>query len=509
MGYNNPGMIKIITSILRHACELDPTKPVVVGVSGGPDSMCLLDIVHKAGYPLLVACLNHGLRPEAAAEVELVHHTAAALGAPFATRTVDTLKFAEKASLSIEAAARQLRYEFLFSEAVRINAQAVAVGHTADDQAETILMHLMRGSGLAGLKGMDFHAFLSSWSAEIPLVRPLLTTWRSEILAYCQQHQLITTLDATNQSQDYFRNQIRLEILPYLAAYQPNIRQNLVRMANTLSADYALLHSLVETAWQTCLVEDGPGYVAFHRRKVLELPVATQRDLLRKAMLLKRAGVQDVEFAMIERARHHLVVADGSKTYDIGAGLQLRIEQDIAWIVGRDVDLPCGAWPELLTAQAIELSIPGFIELEHGWVLLAHLEHVGAAQVHDLDCSGNSHCSNDFSRSFSSFGVKDIHENSIQDHYLATFDADRLVFPLYIRHRLPGDRLQPAGMHGKTVKLSDLMINLKLPARSRRTWPLVCSGEQIIWVPGCRQSYLAQPDTSTQRVVRLHLTRAA
>ncbi len=508
MGYNNPGMIKIITSILRHACELDPARPLVVGVSGGPDSMCLLDMVHKAGYPLLVACLNHGLRPEAAAEVEIVHQTAVALGVPFTTRTIDTLKFAEKASLSIEAAARQLRYEFLFSEAVRINAQAVAVGHTADDQAETVLMHLMRGSGLAGLKGMEFRALLSSWSAEIPLVRPLLTTWRSEILAYCQQHQLSTALDATNQSQDYFRNQIRLEILPYLAAYQPNIRQNLVRMANTLSADYAYLHSLVETAWQTCLVEDGPGFVAFYRRRVLELPVATQRTLLRKAMLLKRAGVQDVEFAMIERARHHLDDADGSKTIDIGAGLQLRIEQDIVWIVGRYIDLPAGAWPALLTAQPIELPVPGFIELEQGWVLQALLENPGAAQFHDLDCSSNSHCSDDFSRSFSS-RVKDIHENSVQDLYQATFDAERLKLPLYIRHRLPGDRLQPAGMHGKTVKLSDLMINLKLPARSRSTWPLVCSGEQIIWVPGCRQSYLAQPDTSTQRVVRLLLTRTA
>ena len=100
-----------------------------------------------------------------------------------------------------------------------MNAQAVAVGHTADDQAETVLMHLLRGAGLAGLKGMEFRSWLDSWSTEIPLVRPLLTTWRSEVLEYCQHNRLTPAQDATNQSLDYFRNRLRLEILPYLEQY--------------------------------------------------------------------------------------------------------------------------------------------------------------------------------------------------------------------------------------------------------------------------------------------------
>jgi tRNA(Ile)-lysidine synthase len=374
-----------------------------------------------------------------------------------------------------------LRYEFLFSEAERINAQAVAVGHTADDQAETILMHLLRGTGLAGLKGMEFRAFPTSWSAAIPLVRPLLTTWRAAILAYCQQYNLITVQDTTNQSLDYFRNQVRLDILPHLAAYQPNIRQNLVRMANTLAADYALLQCLVEVAWQTCLIEDDPGYVAIDRKKVLQQPLAIQRYLLRQAMLLKRAGVQDIEFSMIERARHYLGEAISTKTYDVGAGLRLRIEQNIAWIIGMDVHIPTGDWPAVMTGGEVELSIPGSIVLQNGWVLQALLYDAGALPPPGLALR--------------------------QDHYQATFDVDRLDLPLLVRQRQPGDRMQPAGMDSQTVKVSDLMINLKLPARSRSHWPLVCSGDHIIWVPGCRQSYLAQPGPSTQRVVRLRLYR--
>ena len=445
--------------------------------------MCLLAQLRKAGYPLLVGCLDHGLRSEAAVEVDLVQQVAAGLGVQFTTRVVDTKQMAKQTGLSIEAAARQLRYEFLFSEAERINAQAVAVGHTADDQAETILMHLLRGTGLSGLKGMEFRTFPTSWSTAIPLVRPLLTTWRAEIMAYCQQHHLTTFQDATNQSQDYFRNKIRLDILPYLAAYQPNIRQNLVRMANTLSADHALLHSLVEAAWQNCLVEAGPGYVALDRSKILQQPLAIQRYLLRQAMLSQRTGVQDIEFSMIEHARRHLDEALGTKTYAVGAGLQLRIEQNVAWIIRIEAPLPAGNWPAVLTGRAVELPVPGAIELQAGWVLQALPNHADTLLAEDL-----------------TEGLP---------NYQANFDVDRLELPLLVRQRRPGDRMQPAGMDGKTVKLSDLMINLKLPARSRSHWPVVCSGDHIIWVPGCRQSYLAQPGRSTRRVIRLRLSRPA
>ena len=407
--------------------------------------------------------------------VQQVAHT---MGVEFVTQAVDTHRFASRTDLSIEAAARQLRYEFLFTHAARFNAQAVAVGHTADDQAETVLMHLLRGAGLAGLKGMQFRTFLNSLNPDIPLVRPLLTTWRRQVLEYSRQHGLVPALDATNQSLDYFRNRLRLEILPYLEQYQPNLRQHLVRMAGTLALDYEYLQNQVQAAWDVLLLDQGQGFLAFHRTKFLTLPLPLQRYLLRQAMLSLRTGTQDVELAMVERARLSLEASSGHSTCDVGAGLQIRVEQDTFWVIVRGVALPAGDWPALLPNQVLELTTPGEVDLQAGWVLQAELIPSAVAAA--------GHAAN-------------------QDPYQAWFDTARLPSPLIVRQRQPGDRIQPVGMGGKSVKLSDLMINLKLPYRSRATWPVVCVGDQVIWLPGCRQSHLALPDASTRQVLQLRL----
>ncbi len=472
-------MIDNIGSVLTQECALDPLRPVLVGVSGGADSLCLLDILDKSGYSLVVACLDHGLRPEASSEVLLVQQIAASMGAVFVSQCVDTRHFALQAGLSLEAAARQLRYQFLFSQAVSCKAQAVAVGHTADDQAETVLMHLLRGAGLVGLKGMEFRSWLDSWSTDIPLVRPLLNTWHHEALEYCAQHNLSSIQDATNQSPDYFRNRLRHEIIPYLEQFQPNLRQHLVRMAGTLALDYQLLQDQVDAAWDALWTEQGHGYIAFNRVEFLTLPVAIQRHLIRKAMLSLRSGFQDIEFEMIERARACLEMHNGHRTCDLGAGLQLRLEQEVVWVVLRDIELPAGAWPSIPADRPVEIPVPGSVELPHGWVLQVVLHPV----EHKADMPGPDG----------------------EDSYQAWFDAAVISTPLIIRCRKPGDRMQPAGMGGKRVKISDLMINQKLPYRSRGNWPLICAGSEIIWVPGCRQSQVALPGESTRQLLQLKL----
>ena len=473
-------MLERILPFLTQQCALDFTQPIVIGVSGGPDSLCLLHLLHTAGYPLVVACLDHGLRLESASEVHMVQQVAQTMGVEFITQAVDTHAFASQAGMSIEAAARQLRYEFLFAQAARISAQAVAVGHTADDQAETVLMHLLRGAGLSGLKGMQFRSWLTSLNPKIPLVRPLLTTWRSQVLEYCQQHGLVPALDVTNQSLDYFRNRLRLEILPYLEQVQPNLRQHLVRMAGTLALDYEYLQSQVQAAWDDLLLYQGQGCLAFQRTKFLTLPLPLQRYLLRQAMLSLRTGTQDVDLAMIERARLSLEEYSGHSTCDVGAGLQLQVEQDTFWVIVRGVALPAGDWPALLSNQVLELPIPGELVLPAGWVLQAEIIPSAMVPACGTTAGGS---------------------------YKAWFDAARLPSPLLVRQRQPGDCIQPSGMGGKSVKLSDLMINLKLPYRSRATWPVVCAGDQVIWVPGCRQSHFALLEQNTQVFLRLCLLR--
>ncbi|MCJ7432304.1 MAG: tRNA lysidine(34) synthetase TilS, partial [Anaerolineales bacterium] len=148
-------MLENIETILRDQCKLTKDRTIIVGVSGGPDSLCLMESLRQAGYKIIVAHFNHRLRPESDADANLVEQTAAHLAIPLVVDSGDVRAYAESESLSIEEAARNLRYRFLFEQARRTNAQSVAVAHTADDQVETVLMHFLRGAGLAGLKGMS------------------------------------------------------------------------------------------------------------------------------------------------------------------------------------------------------------------------------------------------------------------------------------------------------------------------------------------------------------------
>ncbi|MBL8102073.1 MAG: tRNA lysidine(34) synthetase TilS, partial [Anaerolineales bacterium] len=186
-----------IDDILKNECGLLKDRPVVVGVSGGPDSLCLMETLRKAGYPVIVAYFDHQLRPESAADARMVEKTANRLMLACYLDGADVRAHAEGKKLSIEEAARNLRYRFLFNLARRYNAQAVAVGHTADDQVETVLMHFLRGSGIAGLKGMSYRSIIPVFDPEIPVVRPLLDMWREETVVYCAVHGLRPHYDSS------------------------------------------------------------------------------------------------------------------------------------------------------------------------------------------------------------------------------------------------------------------------------------------------------------------------
>ena len=202
---------------------------LVIGVSGGADSLCLLDVLHslarKHRLELYVAHLNHGLRPEAPAEAEFVRAESERRGAVFFSETVDAQAIAQSNQQSLETAARDLRYAFFRRVAQEVSAGLVAVAHTADDQAETVLMHLLRGSGLRGLRGMAPRRVIGNWlnsnwdssasPSQLPLflIRPLLQTTRSQVLAYCDEHKLTPRVDSSNADTRYLRNRVRHELL--------------------------------------------------------------------------------------------------------------------------------------------------------------------------------------------------------------------------------------------------------------------------------------------------------
>jgi tRNA(Ile)-lysidine synthase len=472
-------MFEQIPTILQKDCSLKPDLPILVGVSGGPDSLCLADLLRRTGYQVTVAHYNHHLRPEAEADARKVAEFAEANGLPCVESGADVAVYAETRSLSIEEAARELRYQFLFEQALQRNCQAVAVGHTADDQVETVLMHLLRGAGLAGLRGMDYRSLPNAWSTEIPLIRPLLGSWRGEILDYCIAAGLQPVQDASNLDRTYFRNRVRLDLLPALENFNPRIRLALWRMANILSADYAVLEEQTSLAWQECLRAVGEGYVCLGRSALMAEPLGLRRALIRRAVALLRPGLRDVDFEAVERAVNFLASPPETGQADLVAGVRLALEGELVWFARKEADLPGVQWPQLPLEVDLPLEIPGVLELPAGWRLVSEL----------VDNPAD--------------GRRLAQANA--DPFQAWVDLDSLSIPLRVRGRRAGDILSPLGMGGHTVRLSDFMINLKVPRRARAHWPLVISGEAIVWVPGFRLANPFRLKTGTLRCGHLIL----
>lgn len=455
-------MLENIESILQTQCELKKDRPIIVGVSGGPDSLCLMEALRQAGYSILVAHFNHHLRPEADGDATTVEQTASRLMIPSIVGDGDVRAYADEQGMSLEEAARHLRYTFLFEQAKRHGAQAVAVGHTADDQVETVLMHFIRGAGLTGLKGMPFRTTLPIFSKEIPVVRPLLDVWREETVLYCAANGLRPRYDSSNDTVNFTRNRLRNLLIPTLESYNPKFREAAWRTVQSLKADHALLQDAVDEAWSECVTNEAPGLLIFDADRLSKLSVGLQRNLLRHAVGVLCPG-QETTFAVLDRAAHFMSDLNAARM-DLMGGLSLFREGGSLFLATPEGNLPFDKWPQMRDdALEITLSVPGQAELSGGWRINCERWRLPA-----------------LARDQSALN---------EDPFQVWLDADTLPMPLELRVRHAGDRFEPLGMEGHTQKLSDFFINEKLPARARDHWPLLCSGETVIWVPGYRPAH--------------------
>ncbi len=309
-------------------CGLTNENPILVGVSGGADSLALMHGLHRLGYPLVIAHLDHALRAESAADAVFVRQKAESLGLTFIEKRVDVGAFAESEHFSIEEAARTVRYRFLFSTARDLGAQAVAVAHHADDQVETVLMHFLRGAALSGLSGMKYRSVMPVWDDEIPLVRPLLDLWREDIEAYLSEIGWQAREDLTNRDTTYFRNSLRHELIPELEGYNPQFKEVLWRMANVLGEEDRYLTDLAEQAWESCLIVRTQERVDLDREVFLSLDKALQRRLLRKALGLLRPDLRDMGFEVVERGLAFVETPSESGEIDLVSQLNLGVIKD-------------------------------------------------------------------------------------------------------------------------------------------------------------------------------------
>jgi len=494
---------------------LAPGDRVVVGLSGGPDSLCLLHVLKRLrkarNVQLHVAHLNHGTRGEASdADAEFVRDIAARWNLPVTIERRDVPKLAEKHGLAFEEAARRVRYAFLFQVTERTDAQSIAVGHNADDQAETVLMHIIRGSGLAGLRGMLPRTPITDYRLLTPfedpegedetrlergasrqadpneppfapaIIRPLLKVQRPAIERYCADLDLEPRFDRSNLDTTHFRNRLRHELLPELETYNPNIRERLCHTASVVAADYELLVQMRQEAWDRVVREERDGAIVFDQTAWQALPVSLQRATLRRATYKLRQSLRDVTFVHVENARKVALAGETGKVSTLPMGLELSVGYETLTVGGADTPAPPPDEPLFWCDEPLPVAMPGTTPLpETNWVLETQI--LKRWTMTEIATSGHP--------------------------WTAFFDADALTDPLVLRSRRPGDRFQPLGMDGHHVKVSELMVNLKIPEPWRDHMPLLVGAGEILWVCGHHIAESAKVEPETQQVARLRFER--
>jgi tRNA(Ile)-lysidine synthase len=454
---------------------------VVAGVSGGPDSLCLLDCLHRLGYEVIVAHLDHQLRAESPKEAAFVREVAASYGlqAFFSTRDV---REDAKGGISLEEAARLARYRFLTQTARKLEVDTIATGHTADDQVETVLMHFIRGAGQSGLRGMLPSTRIDRWlsipeGSGIRLVRPLLEITREETLAHCEMVGWVPIQDPSNLDPAFFRNRLRHELLPILETYNPGIRLALRRMAQLMAGNTELITELLEARKETLVNKRGEGALAISVELFTAQPTALQRALLREAIIDLKPELRDLGFDAIERCRGFIHSRQRNKRHTISSGLELVNVDEVVVLQSAEQVLEFPEFPQLLSETPIPIAVPGRTDLALGWWIEATIEETPDSRALNtiIDLGGR----------------------------VAAMDVDPRA-PLLLRPRRPGDRIRPLGMVG-TTKIADVFINQHIPQAARARWPIVTSAECLAWIVGIRLSEDVRITDETKRFVLLSL----
>ena len=451
---------------------------MVVAFSGGPDSTTLLHSLYSLkdtlGLELHAAHLDHGLRPESSeADADFAREFASSLGVPLTTERADTYALRVEFGLSIEEAARRLRYEFLSRVASRYGADCVALGHTLDDQAETVLLNAIRGTGLDGLSAMKETSSRIIGAGRLTLFRPLLSVSKSEILAYCAENGLDPRLDESNLSTEFTRNRIRLDLMPKLEQYNPSIRMALARLASSASMDLDFIRQEVERAARDIVAVDSHG-AGIERERFSRLHPALSYHLLRHAVEIVKGDTNDLELGHVSQMFNMMSGASG-KSMNLPGGLRFHVDYHFAHIHRPDaLDSPVPA----MDGASMELRVPGSAT-KGEWIVSSRFAGNDAKSI-----KGPEGC----------------------PRLAERFDADAIGETPLLRTRKAGDIFQPLGM-GSEKKLKDFMIDSHIPRRWRDSVPLVEACGRIAWVVGWRIADWAKISPRTRRVLEMRFEK--
>ncbi|WP_347489706.1 tRNA lysidine(34) synthetase TilS [Desulfoscipio sp. XC116] len=461
-------LIQLVTEYIRRYNMVATGETVVVGVSGGPDSMALLHILYRLretlGINLVVAHLNHRFRgAEADADAQFVLDAARRLQLTAFVEARDVPAYSRGRGISPQVAAREVRYSFLGEVAVKTGASRVALGHHADDQAETILLHILRGTGAGGLKGMlpvrdDFY------------IRPLLAVRRREIEHYCRRHDLAARLDSSNVKPKYMRNRVRLELLPTLEKkYNPNLVESLNRLSEICRDEDDYLEHQAEQVFLDARLASPGNAVCLDAGRLSVVPRALLRRVMRRAWTEVCGDQADLNYRHIEQVIAIINGGGGYRQITLPRGITFKKYYEVLeFTLDRE-------FKEIPFYQYF-LKVPGITFVpEVGLSIGAEVLPVGRAM-----------------------------QPSGLDSWQVILDYDRLATPLIVRRRLSGDRFSPLGLDG-TVKLKKFFIDRKIPRHSRDCIPLVLSGDDIVWVAGMRPGEKWKVTENTVKCLRLYI----
>lgn len=441
---------------------------VLVAVSGGADSVVLLDLLKRLqgifSLDLVVAHFDHGLRPrDDETETRFVASLAASMDLAFVTEKCQS-PLANRGK-SLEEAARDQRYAFLHRVKTSCAAQTIALGHTLDDQAETVMMRLLRGSGPAGLSGIP--------PVRDPgIVRPLIEVTRKDIEAYIDQRDLQHMTDPSNLEKRYLRNRIRWELLPLLETYQPRIAQILGQTAEIMREETRWMEEEADR-WIDLHVENHqPDTQTLSLKSLEELAPALQNRVIRQVIRRVQGGLRRIQMRHVSSVKS---LAKGRP--------QARLNLPKGVLVKRAYDV-------LLFTKKRDKSENR--EKDGFYVVL---KGPGVFRLNKLRCTVTI---DELERGM----LPTVKNNS---PWVAHLDRDSITYPLVMRHAVPGDRFVPLGMTGHK-KIKDFFVDEKIPSRVRKSLPLLCRGKDLVWVCGLRIDERFKVQLKTKKVIRVTLS---
>jgi tRNA(Ile)-lysidine synthase len=448
---------------------ISPGDIILAGVSGGPDSVALLHLLNRLKdelqFGLYAGHLNHMFRgEEAAADARLVQNLAREWNIPLVAECINVPAYIKESGLSPQQGAREVRYRFFEETAARIGANRVALGHHADDVAETVLLNLLRGAGMTGLSGIPP-------VRDGVYIRPLLEMRRKEIESYCREFDLPYRVDRSNLKLIYLRNRLRLELIPFLEQnYNPALVDSLNRMAEIIRDEDDYLNGVARRALAEVIVKPGAaGKIVISLEKMAAYPIAVRRRLLRLAYRELAGFSGTPAFEHIGRALEMAAGKAGRGKMDLPGGILLVKRRRFLEIIKNRKHSQTPFYQYCM-------QIPGATRIPE-------VNRTIQAEIREVSAIGDPRqfCLNE-----------------------AVLDYESLKGPVCVRRRKNGDTFWPLGMGGKT-KLKKFFIDLKVPEEKRDAIPLVTCGNAIVWVAGFRPGEPWKVTASTRSCLLLRL----